>query len=142
MVNNDPRKLVYGACATKVSKKGRTHITNGPIYDLSIVQQLVKANGFRVITEDAELDKKIEFSPELTDDELIDFICALQSSDYENSERCKTSVGRTTDCDSYAMHWNRSRKCRWSHGFKIYVKFGFFENNQMCVVVSIHPALY
>lgn|SRR3989339_371711 len=143
MVNNNLRILVYGACTTTVrAKDGRTIITNGPVYDLAVSQSLLKVHGLRVLNDKADFDMDLDFTPALTDEELVDFICALSDADYEKSERSATSVKKTVDCDGYAMHWNRLRKCRWAHGLKIYVKFGFFENNPRCLVVSIHPARY
>lgn len=141
MVNN-PRKLVCGMCTVFINSESRAIISNGPVYDLAIAQQLLKVHGLRVLNELAQEDQTHEFSPSLTDEELQDFICALQDSDFEKSERCATSVKKTVDCDAYAMCWNRTSRCRWAHGMKIYVKFGFFENNPRCLVISIHPAKY
>lgn len=140
MVNNNPRVLVSGACNTLVNAGGRTIVNNGPVYELVKAQALLSLHGVRVINEQAVSDQASEFNPELSDDELIKFICELKEADFQNSERCATSVGRTIDCDAYAMKWNRLRHIRWAHGQKIYVKFGFLECNPMCLVVSIHPA--
>ncbi len=142
MVNNPIyRLLVSGACLTRLTTEGRTKITNGPVYDLAESQQLLKAHGLRVVNEDAQ-DDQVEFDPELTDEELSDFILALVKDDYVDSERCKTSLGQTLDCDGYAMKWNRNRHRRWEHGAKLYVKIGFsqYQQNPRCLVVSIHPA--
>lgn len=141
MVNNRiNRLLVSGACVLSVNANKRTIITNGPVYPLTEAQSLLKRFGLLVINDQADFDQSNEFNPELDDEELIKFIVALDETDYENSERCGTSAGKTIDCDAYAMKWNRHRRERWDHGFKIYVKFGFFENNPKCLVVSIHPA--
>lgn len=143
MVNNDHRLLVSGACQTVIRKtSGRTIISNGPVYELAKAQILLTIHGLRVINESAALDQSNEFTPELDDDELIKFICELKGTDFQNSERCKTSVGMTIDSDAYAMKWNRHTQKRWEHGNKIYVKFGFYGNQLRCIVVSIHPAEY
>jgi hypothetical protein len=141
MVNNENCRLrVYGACNTLLSANGRTIISNGPVYELARVQTILKLHGLRVINEQATLDQSNEFTPELNDEELTKFIGALNEADYENSERCSTTIGRTIDCDAYAMRWNRANHTRWISGNKIYVKFGFIENKSLCLVVSIHPA--
>jgi hypothetical protein len=141
MVNNENcRLLVYGACNTYLNKTGRTIIDNGPVYDLAKSQAILTLHGLRVINEQATQDQTNEFNPELNDDELIKFICALTADDFENSERCSTTIGKTVDCDAYAMRWNRGNHTRWIHGYKIYVKFGFIENKSLCLVVSVHPA--
>lgn len=140
MVNNVLRILVVGTCVTNVNASGRTIISNGPIYELIEAQALLRANGLRVITDKGDLDQKTEFNPELNDDELKDFICELSVAEYQNSERCTTSGKMTIDCDAYAMKWDRLHHKRWEHGRKIYVKFGFANNNPRCLVVSIHPA--
>lgn len=140
MVNNDKhRLLVRGACKTKIAPDGRTYIVNGPVYDLKLAQAMLKVHGLRVVNESAEDDQK-SFQPEMTDQELAAFILALEGSDFQGSERCGTSIGKTLDADSYAMKWNRNRSARWEHGQKIYVKFGFGNVNPRCLIVSIHPA--
>ncbi|MDP1689325.1 MAG: hypothetical protein Q8L47_04325 [bacterium] len=133
--------MVSGACVTVVNAKGRTIISNGPVYELTKAKTLLNVHGLRVINEQATVDQACDFSPELNDDELKKFICALNANDYEKSERCATSIGRTIDCDAYAMTWNRSNHTRWIHGYKIYVKFGFVENNSLCLIASIHAAI-
>lgn len=140
MVNNDPRIVVVGACVTRVNARGSTVITNGPIYELVKAQALLRVHGLRVITEKAVSDQVAEFNPELDDDELAKFICELTVADYQNSERCATSRGMTIDCDAYAMKWDRLYQRKWEHGHKIFVKFGFSNNNPRCLIVSIHPA--
>lgn len=140
MVNNDPRIIVIGACITRVNARGSTAITNGPIYNLVKAQVFLKVHGLRVITDKGVSDQATEFNPELDDNELVKFICELNTTDYQSSERCATSVGMTVDCDAYAMKWNRIDQKRWEHGRKIFVKFGFSNNNPRCLIVSIHPA--
>ena len=142
MVNNQKhRLLVSGACITSVRAKGRVRIDNGPVYDLKEAQCLLAIYGLVVINESARNDQS-SFLPKFSDDELTDFILALTSGDFDVSERCKTSVGRTLDCDGYAMTWNRSRACRWSSGARFYVKFGFGDVDPRCLIVSIHNATH
>ncbi len=140
MVNNQKhRLLVTGACNTRVRANGRTEITNGPVYDLKEAQKLLKVHGLRVINDNAHRDQQ-KFNPELTDEELTKFILALFEDDHIESERCKTSVGQTLDCDAYTMKWNRNRCCRWEYGAKLYVKIGFRQDNDRCLVLSVHPS--
>ena len=139
MVNNqEHRKLASGACITREGLDGRIKIINGPVYDLSKAQQLLKTYGLRVVNEDAQEDQQ-DLDPELSDEELTQFILALIEDDHVESERCRTSIGQTLDCDAYTMKWNRNRRRRWEYGAKLYVKFGFSEHNNLrCLVVSIH----
>lgn len=140
MVNNQKhRLLVAGACSIRIGASGRIKITNGPVYDLKEVQQLLKVHGLRVINNDAHRDQQ-NFYPELTDDELGKFILALIENDHLESERCRTSGGQRIDCDAYTMKWNRNRCCRWEYAAKLYVKFGFSHQDSRCLVLSIHPS--
>lgn len=140
MVNNQPhRLLVPGACKTRTGSNSRNLITNGPVYELVEAQKLLRSHGLRVINESAQTDKKA-FTPEMTDEELTQFVLALITDDLVGSERCRTSVGLTLDCDSYAMKWNRNRATRWEYGAKLYVKFGFSLQAPQCLVVRIHPS--
>lgn len=140
MVNNQKhRRLVTGACITKGGAANRIKITNGPVYDLKEAQELLKVHGLRVVNDNAYRDQA-EFGHELTDEELTKFILALVENDRVESERCKTTANQTIDCDSYSMKWNRNRCCRWEHGAKLYVKFGFGLQNPLCLVLSIHPS--
>lgn len=143
MVNNLPlRSLVHGACQVVIKQSGRLGIKNGPVYCLETAQKHLKDHGFFIINEKAQDAQLKEFIPELFDEELITFILALVNSDWVESERCDTTVGRTLDCDAYAMKWNRARRCRWEHAAKIYVKFGFADNHPKVLIVSIHPSKY
>lgn len=140
MVNNPPhRLLVAGACKTRAGSDDRILITNGPVYLLVEAQKLLRSHGLRVINESAQTDQQA-FIPEMTDEELTQFILALINDDHVGSERCKTSVGLTLDCDGYAMKWNRNRATRWEYGAKLYVKFGFSLHAPQCLVVRIHPS--
>lgn len=143
MVNNPPvRLLVTGACNVVVRDSGRSIITNGPVYCLETAKKHLLEHGLRVVTDGANDDMCGEFAPELEDDELVAFISQLTPDDLVGSERCGTSIGRTLDCDAYAMKWNRNKRARWHHGLKIYVKFGFSDNSPFVLVVSIHPSKY
>lgn len=139
MVNTKHRLLVSGACSIRQSND-RKIITNGPVYDLSEAQSLLRQHGLRVVNDLAEQDQVEVFDPEMSDAELTEFILNLVSGDRVGSERCRTTNGMQIDCDAYAMLWNRIKKARWQYGAKLYVKFGFSENNPRCLVVSIHPA--
>lgn len=142
MVNNQPcRLLVPSACKIKKTARGGQRITNGPVYDLSLAQSLLYEHGLIVVNEDAKDDKKSQFNPEMDDDELADFVMALKADDFDGSERCRTSLGMTVDCDGYAMKWNRNRRCRWEYAAKIYVKFGFATQGDLTMLVlCIHPS--
>lgn|GEM_PF-3147053 len=142
MVNNPKLRLVELAdCKIKQAANGRRKITNGPIYDLKCAQDMLKAHGLRVVNSQADADMQNEFDPEMTDDELSSFIFCLTTAHYLRSEYCLTSSpGMTVCCDEFGMRWNRLRGREWEHGQKIYVKFGFRENNPRCLVVSVHKA--
>lgn len=136
------RILVTGACQLNQGGGGRIRILNGPVYCLETVKSNLREYGLFVINDQAQIHQGSNFSPELSDEELIKFILALELDDLIESERCSTSVGRTLDCDAYAMKWNRIKHSRWEHAAKIYVKFGFAENHPKVLVVSIHPSKY
>lgn len=139
MVNN-PKRLV-SLDEIRIRRSGdRQIITNGPLYDLNDVQRHVRQHGLRVVNEDAQNDQINDFDPVLVDEELADFICALRPDLFHRSERCATSVGMTVECDAYVMGWNRITCREWASGKRIYVKFGFRDNNPRCLVVSIHYA--
>ncbi len=143
MVNNGTqiRLVASQNCVIKVSKSGRSIITNGPVYCLNTAKMLLKTHAIRVINTQADLDKIREFSPELDDDELIPFIEALEPGDRQSSERCNTTIKRIVDCDGYAMPWNRAKKERWDQGMWIYLKFGYIDNITRTIVVSVHPSV-
>jgi hypothetical protein len=145
MVNNQPhRVLVAGACSCRSGAQGRIWIDNGPVYDLTLVQQLVKAHGVRVLNTKAQDDQKTKFTPSLSDSELADLIGSLTPDCFDRSERCSTSAKMQIDCDGYTIKWNRNTRNKWDHGPKYFVKFGFSNNGpgQLCLVISIHPALH
>lgn len=140
MVNNQKhRLLVTGACKIRAGAGGRLKITNGTVYDLKEAQQLIRVHGLVVVNDSAHQAQQ-QFSPELTDEELTKFILALVGNDYVESERCKSTVGLTLDCDAYTMKWNRNRCCRWEYAAKLYVKFGFSYQDNRCLVLRIHPS--
>ena len=142
MVNTSPhRLLVTGECRIRPSQRGGERILNGPVYNLIESQRLLRDNGFRVINDEAIVAQRTKFVPELTDDELEAFFLALTEADFDGSERCRTSVNMTLDCDGYAMKWNRNTRRRWEHGAKYFLKYGFTVTGTRCVIVSIHPAL-
>jgi hypothetical protein len=98
------------------------------------------ANGLRVVCDQATDDMAKGFSPMLDEAELVDLIQVLRPEHFIESEQCATSYGMTLDCDAYAIRWDRRNRREWAHGAKVFVKFGFRENNGRCFVVSIHPA--
>lgn len=141
MVNNQNcRKLQAGQCQTRTTGRGGTAICNGPVYDLVGAQLMLSTWGMRVINESALASQTEDFQPELTDDELCNFILALTGDDYVGSERCNTTPKIVLDCDEYATKWNRNTQKRWEHGAKIYVKFGFTLTPTKCLVVRVHPS--
>lgn len=147
MVNNpplhklNPRLVASGACAIN-QIDGRDKISNGPVYDLAIAHRLVSQYGLAVINTSARDDMANEFIPEFKEHELKSLILALRHKDhYVGSERCATTNGITVDSDGYRIFWNRTKNNEWpKNGQKIYVKFGFRENMNKCLVVSIHPS--
>lgn len=141
MVNNLVLRLIPTAsCVIKQKPNGRLSITNGPIYCLRTAQSLITLGNLFVLNEKARQNKTADFMPELSDEELVEFVLALEPADHVESERCSTSINRTVDCDGYAMRWNRYTRKRWDNGASIYVKFGFVENITRFLVISIHPS--
>ena len=136
MVNNpNPRLGLSPICPNPLDDNIR-RLGRNRLYDLDVVQALVKAHGVCLINDDAQDDaeKQLHMSP----DEVARFIAQLSQGNYVNSQWCNTSVNRMVDCDSYAMKYNRNKQVPWQSGPKIYVKFGFFPNQSKCVVCSVH----
>lgn len=142
MVNNGPklRLLSSAQCQITVSSKGRSLIVNGPVYCINAVKLLLPTYAIHVVNEQAMADMGGSFLPELQDEELIPFITELTANDRTGSERCSTSVGRTVDCDGYAIPWNRLTQKRWTNGSWIYLKFGYVDNISKVIVISVHPS--
>lgn len=107
------------------------------IYDLLKVKELVKKHGV-VILNDATADGMLGKGshplplPEWSNAEFAQVILALTDDDFINSQWCMLVVKKYLDCDSYAVHYNRSKGIRCDptifSGMKIYVKFGFNPN--------------
>lgn len=141
MVNNLPlRKLVVGQYATSISETGRVKITNGPIYELETVKEMLKVHGLKPVNLDAETDMMTCYHPQMTEDELSDVILTLQPHHYDESEICRTTHGMEIHADSYLIRWRRFNRTESAGGEKTFVKFGFRENNLKTLVLSIHPA--
>lgn len=139
---NNPRIVVSRDCIIRRSGD-REWINNGPVYDLAIAQQLLKLNGLAVVNDSARYDMANSFNPELTETQLKLLILALKSDvHYIESERCATSNRMTIDSDAYSIRWNRKRAMECNSSQKIYVKFGFRENINRCLVVRIHISKY
>lgn len=134
--------LQKAACHVVSSTHGRQRITNGPVFCLATAKAHLASDGLIVVNETARDDQARGFDPQLDDGDIIAFINALVEDDWIESERCKTSVRMTLDCDAYAMRWNRHKRCRWEYAAKIYIKFGFADNIHRVLIVSIHPATY
>lgn len=143
MVNNNSHRILFPEeCRIKKTARGGEIIKNGPVYDLDLAKELLRTNNFLVVNESAREDKKSEFNPEMSDDELVAFVLALTENHFQTSERCKTSEGDIVDCDGYAMKWNRLRKKEWEYASKIYVKFGFAVSDELMLVLCIHPSTW
>src|SRR3989339_1776423 len=98
MVNNNLRILVYGACTTTVrAKDGRTIITNGPVYDLAVSQSLLKVHGLRVLNDKADFDMDLDFTPALTDEELVDFFFWLKDGAFLKKKKRGAFVKKKSD---------------------------------------------
>jgi len=142
MVNNpNPRILVAGRCIVRTTSRGRRIITNGPVYDLTIAQQLLRVHGLHVVNERADTDMITRFYPALTPASLSPIILTLTSNHYVGSEICATGVNMELHADAFTICWNQQR-CAESKvsGRETYLKFGFRENNPKCLIVSIHPS--
>ncbi len=96
-----------------------------------------------VVNDSAEEDMQNEFDPIMIDEELPALICALDvDQHYVESELCRTSRGFTVDCDAYRIKWNRNAGKEWEYAAPIYIKFGYRENQILCLITSIHPSEY
>lgn len=146
MVNNpNPRRVVSGACNIQVKGK-RQKITNGPVYDLATVQQLVAQHGVKTINDNAEYSKKSSFTPELTDEEIAKIILSLRQGDHydQTSERCATTYRITVDADEYVICWNRTKGIEdlsQQIGDFVYLKFGYSLTGNKCLIVSVKPSV-
>jgi len=144
MVNNMVvRILVTGSYVIKPSADGRQRINNGPIFDLESVKRTIHVNGLMVVNDSAEEDMQNEFDPIMIDEEIPALICSLDASrHYVESELCRTTRGFIVDCDAYRIKWNRKACKEWEYAAPIYIKFGYLENQILCLVTSIHPSKY
>ena len=122
-------------------------IAAGPIYDLTVVQSIIKAahqtneQATWIATESAENSLNNDFPSPWDYREVEELILALTASDYMASEWAKTSANMSVDCDAYEIPYNRNRKSRWPLGSKIYVKFGMSRFRPLCIVISLHPSV-
>ena len=142
MVNNTALRLKQPDECTIVMVKGRRKITNGPVYYLPAAQGIAKTIGIQFVTEKAVSDK---WDYDMGEDSIVPFINALWEDLHRNSERCTTSQSLTpppweTDCDAYTMKWNNFAKKQWNDGKEYYIKFGFSDFSEKCLIVSIHPS--
>jgi len=77
--------------------------------------------------------------------DLLDYLTCLRAfdqkaaHDFLKAEWCKDSGGRWHACDSYAMHYDKARKCRDAKALNIYLKFSIEEDDSvLLVVISAH----
>ncbi|PIX96874.1 MAG: hypothetical protein COZ24_08220 [Hydrogenophilales bacterium CG_4_10_14_3_um_filter_63_21] len=145
MVNNpktlDPRILVEGRFDLRAGAADRTKITNGPVYDLTIAQQLVAQFGFLRANADSLNARRRELEPKLDDDEVAEILTALKNEHYDGSEISIISANRKVDSDEYFIWWHRNNRREdpgRMFGIPIYVKFGFRYPSPKCLIVSIH----
>lgn len=147
MDNNSPLRIVAEADCVIVKTpdangKLRDKITNGPVYSLTVAQGEVRKRKFFYVTMKAIDDQ--DDSP--TADELRDFIETLvHDNHYHDSERCPTSELVTPppwllDADSFTMQWNRDYRQEFGDAIEYYLKFGFSDNNQQFMIVSMHES--
>jgi len=150
MVNNQNLRIVDPCNCNIVptpDAKGvlRRRITNGPVYDLMAVKDVVSNpdNSIKFVTSNAAHDKfKFDMGPRA----LRPFIAKLKAGadgHYKHSERCEASPATIPppwelDCDAYAMKWNRITQQEFSDGMEFYLKFGFSDHTPGCLIVSIH----
>jgi len=143
MVNNpDPRIVLPDAFVTQQGAKDRIKIRNGPIYDLSIVKQLVVQHGLVIETAKARRDISSDFDPPLSTDDIQAIILALRHDHFDSSEICATFGNAKVNSDGYCIRWklNTNREDTTGHfGRKIFIKFGFnYPTDSKCLIVSIH----
>lgn len=145
MVNNknppDPRILVEGRFDLKDGADDRTKITNGPVCNLTIAQQLVAQYGFIRVNDDSENSRRRELVPKLADDEIAAIIAALQGHHRIGAEISITTARMKVDSDEYFIWWHRNKRQETQDGMfgiPIYVKFGFRYPSPKCLIISIH----
>lgn len=152
MVNNlNPRRRVSGELKTRTTRSGRTKITNGPVYHLNIVKQLVSNYSVTVIggsKAEKDMGNPAMFMPRMEPAELVELFQHLISHEQDNthyveSERDPVTNNMIVDADAYKIRWLRRKKieCKLT-GQPIFVKFGFRESNPKCIIVSTHPDKY
>lgn len=142
MVNNkNLRRIAFDACRVRRSGE-RIKIMSGPVYELTVVQQLVRSDSLTVINASAADDMSNKFDPALNENELCEIVLTLREENhFIDSERCNTTGGWVVDGDGYAIWWNRTRKIESrDFGRKIYIKFGFRDAKTDCLILSIHPS--
>lgn len=113
----------------------------GPIYDLAVVQTVVKRSGVYLATKRCGTDvEKMEWDV----DDVARLIGALSPQDYRNSAWCFTSRGGIIDADAYGIWYDHLDGCRGNsrQHKKYYVKFGFRPNDNRLImfVISCHPS--
>lgn len=145
MVNNkNPRRLT--AAEYKLRKSGeRTRLIKGqgPIYDLQTAQELLNLHGLDVVNANAYLSMNSEFAPPLTKDDIKLAIAALKVDEhYVESEICKVA-NESIDADAYTIYWKRNgnKECKLT-GTKLYIKFGFRNDDPKCLIVRVHRSKY
>ena len=111
----------------------------GPIYDLAVVQTVVKSCGVHLATQKCSTDvEKMDWDG----DDVAQLIGALVPQDYRNSSWCCTSRGQVIDADAYGIWYDTVDSCRGNarQHKKYYVKFGFRPNDTrlMMFVISCH----
>jgi len=134
MVNN-PRKVLWTPPPVPLPDEGPERSKPGPIYDLAIVQNLVKSGGNQIfpITERCEADlEKLEWDV----DDVAKVIAVLAAEDYHASEWCKGRSSIVIDADAYAIRYNHLEECRGDHRHaQYYIKFGFRNNDTTLIVL-------
>jgi len=143
MVNNKKlRRIPPGSAELDKQPDGkggiRKYITNGPVYILELVQKHLTSYDVKVVTEKGSNSL---FDLAMDEDDLRPFIKALGDS-YKNSQICHTTPGKSggqqfeIECDAHSINWNRHEKRRMVNAKQFYIKFGFSEHYDGCLVIS------
>lgn len=106
----------------------------GPIYNLAVVQALVRERSDRIytVTDGCQEDlEKLEWDA----DDVAKLIGALVAQDYRNSEWCKGRGNMVIDADAYRIRYDSADQCRGDLRHpEYYVKFGFGNNDRRLIV--------
>jgi hypothetical protein len=133
MVNNV--RLILETQPPTPFPEGGARKALGPIYDLSVVKQLVSGDIIFSVTDKADNDLEIL---EWDADDVALVIKSLLPKDYRDSEWCQTRNNLKIDADAYLVPYDHINECRNERNAHYYVKFGFLRNKLILALISCH----